>query len=126
MTRPRITITHEFCLCGCGQKLTGRHRNFFSGDCNNKYQTIMRRKNITYCENCGDPIAGHGNTRYCESCKGCERAARKSLPKPELVDSICPMCRGKHRGTTKWEFCKLHKRARLHSDYTAAAGRVCA
>ncbi len=52
------------------------------------------------------------------------RPKQETKPVIQLVDSICPKCRCKHKGESKWEFCDAHKYLREVSFCNDQAYRV--
>ena len=72
------------------------------------------------CEYCGTKSKRiHGNQRYCDDdCRIKAGISRFSAVQTEVVKSTCPFCGVKHKGSSAWEYCYLHKGFSTKSDYT--------
>lgn len=108
------------CL-NCNKPLTGQQRLYCCRDCNNKY-SHRKDDSPMFCILCGkEEKRTHGSQLYCFNCKidvESNRKPRKQSSKTlEKVISICPKCGARHRGATKWSYCRLHENLKFVTEY---------
>jgi len=132
--KPKKSV--EFICESCGEKGIGRkgqkthtteHCRAIQINKNNAKYYIPKKYNYT-CKYCGEPhTSSKPKSRVCNKPE-CKRAYQRDYKRLHpnkkeevievvLVDSICPKCRKKFKGETKWEFCPAHKYLREETNY---------